>query len=153
MPQLVLPIFPQGATNITSELAFEKRDGCVTYFHGLLPVFRHSEDDIRSFRMITSQFCVTGSAKQVEIIKAFGVSSCSVKRGVKLYREKGPSAFFLPRRSRGPAVLTPSILEQAQEKLDSGLNPSEIADQLAIKPDTLRKAIHAGRLHKPAKKK
>ncbi len=94
MPQLVLPIFPQGATHITPELAFEKRDGWVTYFHGLMPVFRHSEDDLQSFRMITSQFCVTGSAKQVEIIKAFGVSTCSVKRGVKLYREKGPSAFF-----------------------------------------------------------
>jgi len=27
---------------------------------------------------------------------------------------------FLPRRSRGPAVLTPPILAQAQEKLDCG---------------------------------
>ena len=94
MPQLVLPIFPQGATHITAMLTFEKRDGWVTYFHGMMPVFRHTEDDLQSFRMITSQFCVTGNAKQVEITKAFGVSACSVKRAVKLYREKGPRGFF-----------------------------------------------------------
>ena len=94
MPQLILPIFPQGVTHISEELAFEKRDGWVTYFHGMMPVFRHEEGDTQSFRMITSQFCETGSAKQVEIIKAFGVSPCSVKRAVKLYREKGPAGFF-----------------------------------------------------------
>ena len=109
MPQLVLPIFPQEATHITAELSFEKRDGWVTYFHGMLPVFRHSEDDIQSFRMITSQLCVTGSAKQVEIIKAFGVSLCSVKRAVKLYREKGPAGFFATTitRSRRPHAANP----------------------------------------------
>lgn len=94
MPQLVLPIFPQGATQITPELTFEKRDGWVTYFHGLMPVFRHEEDDVQSFRMITSQFCANGNAKQAQITKAFGVPAISVKRSVKLYREKGPSGFF-----------------------------------------------------------
>ena len=94
MPQLVLPIFPEGATQITPELTFEKRDGWVTYFHGLMPVFRHEEDDIQSFRMITSQFCGNGNATQAQITKAFGVPGISVKRAVKLYREKGPSGFF-----------------------------------------------------------
>jgi len=112
MPQLVLPIFPQEATHITAELSFEKRDGWVTYFHGMLPVFRHSEDDIQSFRMITSQLCVTGSAKQVEIIKAFGASPCSVKRAVKLYREKGPASCFC----RDDHAAPPSSRRQSSPK-------------------------------------
>jgi predicted site-specific integrase-resolvase len=33
------------------------------------------------------------------------------------------------------------------------LETSEIADQLGVKRNTLTKAIAAGRLHKPAKKK
>jgi hypothetical protein len=33
MPQLQLPVFPVGVTQITSELAFEKRDGQVFYFN------------------------------------------------------------------------------------------------------------------------
>ena len=151
MPQMMLPIFPVGCTEIGSGLTFGKKDGRVTYFHGVLPVFTHDEDDIRSFRMVTSQFCVSGIVKQVEIVKAFGVPACSVKRAVKLYQEKGASGFFKARRPRGPAVLTPPVLAEAQEKLNESLSPSEVADQLGLKRNTLAKAIRAGRLHRPKK--
>jgi len=33
MPQIQLPMFPAGVTHITAELAFECRDGTVTYFN------------------------------------------------------------------------------------------------------------------------
>ena len=39
MPQMQLPFFPDGVEHITAELAFEKRDGQVTYFNGHMPVF------------------------------------------------------------------------------------------------------------------
>ena len=45
------------------------------------------------------------------------------------------------------------VLAEVQEKLDEGLNPSEVADQPDLKRDTLRKAIRAGRLHRPKKKR
>ena len=64
MPQLHLPLFPDGVTHITNELAFEKRDGRITYFNGHMPVFSHAESDVATFRMITSQFCQSGYAKQ-----------------------------------------------------------------------------------------
>lgn len=153
MPQMMLPIYPEGCTHIVPELTFAKKDGRVTYFHGLLPVFTHDEKDIRSFRMITSQYCVNGIVKQVDIVKAFGVPACSVKRAVKLYQEKGPPGFFKARRPRGPAVLTPPVLAEAQEKLNESLSPSEVADQLGLKRNTLVKAIRAGRLHRPKKKR
>jgi len=50
-------------------------------------------------------------------------------------------------------VLTAHALKEAQERLDEGLEISEVAEQLTVKRDTLAKAIRAGRLHKPAKKK
>jgi len=34
MPQLQLPIFPEGTTLITPEIGFECREGKVTYVHG-----------------------------------------------------------------------------------------------------------------------
>jgi DNA-directed RNA polymerase specialized sigma24 family protein len=43
------------------------------------------------------------------------------------------------------------VLAEAQEKLDEGLSSSEVADPLDLKRDTLRKAIRAGRLHRPKK--
>jgi len=39
MPQLQLPILPQGLTSISEDLAFQRENGKVVYFHGLLPVF------------------------------------------------------------------------------------------------------------------
>jgi hypothetical protein len=58
MAQLHLPIFPTAAA-ITDQLAFMKKVGQVTYFNGHMPVFCHAQHDIATFRMITSQFCVT----------------------------------------------------------------------------------------------
>jgi hypothetical protein len=57
MPQIQLPIFPEGVTPITAVLAFSKRDGRVTYFNGSMPVFVHAEENRASFQMITAQFC------------------------------------------------------------------------------------------------
>ncbi len=105
MPQLQLPIFPEGVTHITAVLAFSKRDGQVTYFNGSMPVYIHEETDRASFQMITAQFCVNGNAKQMDIVRAFGVSKISLKRAVKRYREEGPRGFYTPRKRRGPAVL------------------------------------------------
>ena len=153
MPQLQLPIFPDGVTHITPLLAFSKQEGRITYFNGHMPVFVHDEQDLASFRMITAQFCVNGNTRQTEIAHAFGVPKISVKRAVKLYREAGPKGFYAKRKGRGPAVLTPEVLAQAQQLFDQGLETPEVADRLGLKADTLSKAVRSGRVHKPAKKK
>ena len=100
------------------------------------------------FRLITSQLVVSGGCRQVDIIKAFGVSKNSVLRAVNKYRHLGADAFFAPRQGRrGGTILTPAVLEQAQRLLDQGHDRQEIADTLALKYDTLRKAINDGRLN------
>ena len=152
MPQMQLPIFPEGVTHITSELAFKTEDGRVTYFNGSMPVFVHDKKDIRTFRMITSQFCANGNAKQSEVARAFGITLINIKRAVKLYREKGPGGFYAPRQTRGAAVLTTPVLEEAQQKFDDGLSVEEVAASLGIKRNTLAKAVRAGRLHARKKK-
>ena len=120
MPQLQLPIFPVGVTHITPELAFECRDGVVTYFNGQMPVFRHAVDDRRTFRMIVSQFVENGNARQAEIARAFGVPLVNVKRAVRRYREQGPAGFFAPRGGkRGRTVLTAEVMEKLQDLLDA----------------------------------
>ena len=153
MPQLQLPIFAPGMTVINANLGYMRTNYSLSYFYGCLSVFTHDADDQRSFRMITSQFYVNGSATQAEICKAFGVSAISVKRSVKLYREKGIAGFFEEPRRRGTAVLTPEVLEEVQRLFDEGLEIPEVATKLGLLADTLRKAIRAGKLHKPVKKK
>ena len=148
MPQTFLPLFPDGATQINSQLSFVKRDGEVTYFHGVLPVFSHQEQDWATFRMITAQFCAMGNTQQVEIVRAFGVTSISVKRAVKCYRTQGPAGFYASRITRGAAVLKPAVVEEVQQRLDEGHTTAQIAHDLQLKKNTLNKAIASGRLHK-----
>ena len=152
MPQLQLPIFPEGMAMINANLGVMTQDETVTYIYGSLPIFSHAVDDVKTFRMITSQLYVNGSAKQAEICRTFGVSRISVKRSVKLYREKGIAGFFEKPRQRGPAVLTPPVLEKVQTMLDLEQSIPEIAHELGLKADTLRKAVSSGKLHKPLKK-
>lgn len=145
-----LPIFPAGVTHVTRELAVSKQDGVVTYFNGHMPIFRHDESDIRSFRMITSQFCVTGTVQQAQIARVFGIPVLAVKRAVKRYREQGPEGFYRERVRRGPAVLVPEVLREVQGLLDQGLGVPDAASRVGLKPDTLRKAVQAGRVHRRA---
>ena len=152
MPQLQLPMFPSGVTHITDQLAFMKNDGQVTYFNGHMPVFSHAENDLATFRMITSQFCVNGYVTQSDIIRTFGVTSIRVKRAVKIYREKGPKGFYAPRVTRGAAVLVDAVVAQAEELLAEGESEAAVAEKLQVKRNTLQKAIRAGRIRRPVKK-
>ena len=153
MAQQQLPMFPAGSTEVTQDLAFEKRDGRVTYFYGTLPVFSHDENDLASFQMITAQFYTNGYVKQMDIVRAFGVTPISVKRAVKRFQEEGVQGFYAEKKTRGSVVLTEEVLKQAQQLLNEGQESYEVADQLAVKRDTLSKAIRAGRLHRTEKKR
>jgi transposase len=147
MPQLQLPIFPQGVTEITANLAFGREDDRVTYYHGTLPVFSHHKDDLATFRMITSQFVEAGHVTQAQIARAFGIALVTVKRSVKRYREQGVRGFYVERKTRGAAVLIEAVLIQVQQRLDDGITIKDIAAELNLKQDTLNKAVRAGRLH------
>jgi transposase-like protein len=152
MPQLQLPIFPPDTIEISQCISFKKEAGNVTYFNGSLPIFSHDEKDVKAFRVITSQLYINGLVSQSEIVKAFGVTDTSVKRAVKLYRAQGIGGFYKPRHTRGPAVLTESVIMELQEHLNQGATIAEVAQQFSLKRDTLLKAARAGRLHVIEKK-
>ena len=146
MGQVLLPIFPAEATPINGLLSFEKRGDTVYYFTGIAPIFSHKVEDYKSFRLITAQFVVNGTAKQMDIVRAFEISPISMKRYVKLYREKGINGIFKPPAARPARVLTPEVLEKIQDLLSSGEEIKEIAKQLSLKVNTLQKALKDGRL-------
>lgn len=152
MPQLQLPIFPAGVTEINSQIAVEKRADTVYYIYGHLPVFHHAAKDVHGFRMFTSQMIVSGTVKPREIVAAFGVPMVTVKRYVKVFRERGAGGFYgaKPRHSSA-SVLQGEALEQARQLLEQGGSVPEVARELKILANTLHKAIRAGRLPQPKK--
>lgn len=150
MPEALLPLFPREATPINRMVSFEQRDGKVFYFVGTLPVFSHDVNDLASFRLITSQLVVNDQCTEAELGRAFGVSRVSLCRYVKRLRQGGPEAFFRPKKVRGGGVLTDAKLAAAQALFDSGRSKAEVAAELDVKPDTLRKALADGRLRASA---
>jgi len=154
MPQLILPLIPPGATRINHLVNVYRKDNLWTYFVSLQPIFSHQADDVRMFRLITSQLIDSGACRQVDILKAFGVSKSSIARSLQTLRGKGADAFFAPRkRRRGGTKLTQDMLTKAQNFLDQGYLRREVSEVLGIKYDTLRKAINDERLteREPAK--
>ena len=147
MPQLQLPMFPDGLTSITEDLAFHREDGKVVYFHGLMPVFQHGEKDLRSFRMFTSQLIAHGTVRQRDIVHAFGVPLATVKRYMKVHREQGAAGFYRPPRRRSASVLTPEVKQRAQALLNEGESVPKVSLAVGVAGNTLHKAIRAGRLH------
>ncbi len=152
MPQLQLPIFGEGLIPINEDLAFQREDGRVVYFHGLMPVFQHDEADLKSFRMFTSQLIANGTVRQRDIVQSFGVPLATVKRYMKVYNEHGNEGFFRTRRRRSASVLTPEVKQQVQSLLDEGKSVPEVSQAVGVAGNTLHKAIRAGRLHGSKKK-
>jgi len=149
MPQVQLPIFPEDVLYINSNIGVQTEGNNVYYFNGMMPFQHHNKDDYKSFRYVTSQMVVLRNAKQVEIIKAFGVSKESVKRWVKVYRNQGSAGFFGTKKGRRKGkVLDDQTIINAQAMLNVKKTPKEIEEEFGIKPDTLRKAIRDGRLTK-----
>lgn len=153
MPQLQLPLFPEGLTSITEDLAVQREDGRVVYYHGLLPIFQHPERDLKAFRMFTSQLIGTGAARQQDIVRAFGVPLGTVKRYMRVYRKEGTEGFFRTPRRRSGSVLTPEVRQRAQSLLDEGKSVPEVSREIRVAGNTLHKAIHSGRLHGFKKKR
>jgi len=153
MPQAILPLFPDDVTPINNIFSYAKRERMACYFQGTFPVFTHHEDDLKSFQIFVSQLYINGNCKQSEIVRAFGVSSISVKRWVKKYREGGIESFFAKPKKRKPRVLTPEVIAKAQELLDDGWPRSRIGKELGLKHDTLYQAVRSGRLVERKKKR
>lgn len=149
MPQALLPIIPDGASQINDLISVVRQDEQWTYLCGVQPVFRHPSDDRQSFRMFTAQLCCQGLCTQAQIIRAFGVSKNSVLRSVAKCRQEGIGGFYKDRKGRGPSVMTVEVTAQAQLLLDLGRSRTDVAEALGLHGDTVRKAIHCGRLRPP----
>ena len=149
-----MPIFPAGAKEISRDIAVQCKDGRVAYFHGQMPVFQHAEKSVKSFRFFTSQMIDAGTVKAREIADGFGVPLATVKRYLKLYRERGAEGFFERHpRQRSETKLNAEIKERAHQLLEEGKTVAEVGRELNVLPTTLHKAIKSQRLRVTKTKK
>jgi len=149
MPQALLPLIPPGATQLSDRISVVRQNDQWKYFCGVQPVFQHDQEDRQSFRMFTAQLCCQGACTQAQIMRTFGVSKNSVLRSVAKYLKEGIDGFYGPRRGRGASVMTAEVIVQAEKLFAVGHSRNEVAKELDVKCDTLRKAINQGRVREP----
>ncbi len=145
--QAILPITPAGATSINELLTVVNKNGHWTYYLSLWPIYEHAEADQQTFRLICALLMNSGSCRQCELIKAFGVPRRRLNRALKQLRERGMESFFKQeKKRRGGYKLTPEKLAQAQDLLNQGLSRSEVAELTGVNKSTISKTINAKRL-------
>lgn len=149
MQQLIMPLIPSGATEINEKVNFFTEESMVHYFIFGVPVFEHHVDDRTGLKIAIGMLVHKGYCRNCEITRHFEVSQSSVKNWVREYGKKGVSAFFSSSKKTSYSVLTEPIKLKAQELLNSGRTRSDVAKELSIKYDTIRKAIKSGRLIEP----
>ncbi len=150
MLQTLFPVFPEDVRFLNSNIAVKNIGNDILYFNGAMLIYKHEKDNYQSFRLVSSQLYVYGNANQKDIVNFFNVSPESVKRWVKIYREQGRVGFFKTQKGKKKGhILTKEILIKIQTRLNTGATPGAIGKDLAIKIDTIRKAIGDGRLTRP----
>jgi transposase len=87
-----------------------------------------------------------GVARQVDVVNAFGVPLPTVKRYLKLLRDRGSRAFFTEPQRRSASVLQGEARQIAERVLGEGGSVPEAAQASGLKANTLHKAIRAGRM-------
>ncbi len=147
--QELLPILPEGASQISQNLSVIQENDKWTYFHSYLPVFIHKADDKNSFRMISSALIASGTCRNVDIQRTFKVSPRSVIRNCKKYNELGSDGFIniSGKGKRKGKVLTEAKIKKAEELLSLGFTRRETAGKIGVGYSALSKAVQDGRIN------
>lgn len=147
--QLQLPIFPVECKMISSSVGVYENEGLVQYIVNGLPVYAHGKEDLQAFRFFTSNLIHQGRCKQTEVERCFCVSTTSVMRNLKKFREQGEAAFFSPENRHGHChKIRGEVHERVQKKLDKGQSINSIAKQEKLTEGAIRYAIKQGYLKK-----
>lgn len=147
--QLLLPLFPKGATMISESVGIFNDDGIVQYIHGGLPIYAHKESDLNHFKYIISNLIEQGICRKTDIAKCFGVTPDFVYAAHKKFKQFGPDAFFGADNRHGYAhKIIGEIKVRIQSKLDKGQSVNSIAKEEKISEASIRYQIKKGALKK-----
>jgi transposase len=93
-----------------------------------------------------------GFCRPCEIIRAFGINERTLMRDLELYRTEGSAGFFKTVKRGGPRIITEDIKPQIEKLLAEGNSTKDVAAELEISYEALRKAIQRGKINFVKKK-
>jgi hypothetical protein len=106
----------------------------------------HGDDDMESFRFLTSELYVCGNFKQADVVRVFGVSASSVSESVKLYLTYGRSGFWGPPRRELGMRKSGSVREQMRQiRLGQARGLEELKQSLKAQAEAVKGGQHKDR--------
>ena len=148
MKQGMLPLIAAGASHIGGPYCVFNDGKTVTWFCGAHPVRVHPTSDHASQRSMMALLHVHCGVKQGRLAAVLAVHPNTVLAAVERYRHKGDAGFFEPTAVRGPAVMTPAVMEECRRLLTEGRSRSEVAVAVGVLKCNIDKAIQKGILPK-----
>ena len=147
MPQLLLPGFLDGASQIGPMLGILKKDQVISYFVGYDRLYWHYEWDKCSQRFALAMLMSNGYVRPVDVERSYlDIPHRTLMNWIRQYEDRGPGSFFAPRNTRGGAVMTEEVKASCAMFLAQGKSVAEVARLTSVNSSTLRKAIQAGRV-------
>lgn len=144
-----LPLFPASTKLITPTLGFYEDGEVVYYLHNGSPVFCHNKEDVSSYRFICGNLVVNELCTAAELARALGVNPRNTERYASKIRENGTGHYFHKKDKRGEChKMTPEVLSQAQQLLQSGKSQLKTAKTLGVSESCIRDHIKKGNLKK-----
>ena len=143
---------PRGAEMISAHLAAARHDGRLTFFDASGPIFSCREEDDGALRFAAAMLTEPGLglAGPSQIARAVGRHRSRVHEYRTRYREGGAVALEVKRRGpRGASKLKGHVLACAQELLTEDLSNCQVAAQVGVSEQTIRKGLKDGRLVRP----
>jgi prepilin-type processing-associated H-X9-DG protein len=151
MSQPILPLIPSGANKVGELLSIVRENEYTKYYMGVFQIGIHKTSDKATFKAKICELIFCGLCRNKDVLKTFPVSSSSLKRWMRQYKEKGADSFHAASATRGGAVLTDAVIIVAQDLLDKHRTRKQVAGELSVNYDVIRKAVADGRLVMPDK--
>jgi len=149
MLQQILPLIPPGATQVGKLLSIVRENEYTKYYMGVFQIGIHKTSDKATFKAKICELIFCGVCRNKDVLKSLAISSSSLKRWMRQYKEKGADSFHAASATRGGAVLTDALIIVAQDLLDDHHTRKQVADKLSVNYDVIRKAVADGRLVMP----
>jgi len=146
-----LPLLPETAKVVSSDLAIGREDGKFVLFNASGPIYQCKESDEVGVRLGTALVIDLGLAPVTALAKASGLHRATLHRDHAKLKAEGVEALQPRKRGpKGPHKLTCGVLEEAQRRLDAQDSLREAASRVGVSEFALRHAIKNGLLKRPS---
>jgi len=143
--QTYIPFLPDGAEPINNHVAVYRHDGKIEFFTASGPIYSCQENDLYGLRLAQGIIVIQTATTPAEFAKALNINRTTVYRNLNKYKQGGPSALIIDKKSNRKAYkFNGKVKHQIQTLLNKGYSLKATAKQAGITEGCIRYAIKKG---------